>query len=265
MRVLSWHAHLPGGRPKGLPYSNLEELVGRGLAPAALEVSTPCKARSPGCAAPSHGRTTARVAPTGLQERMQGPETPGGPVCRPYENRETSQDTPSPEPHLSPTHAKGARNKKSFRFPIFVYKSRRRRPPTQSPSEAGLRWRGHSPAGERFGAQTARRAALGAEMEQGSERSFSPLGGNGVERTWRRRSGSGHRRETNQLSHSHLCDDCQTCLIGVPRKWGLGEFSMANKVRPCEFHQRLLVPFPRGKGTRPVGRNPALLLPGQIL
>ena len=53
MRVLSWHAHLPGGRPKGLPYSNLEELVGRGLAPAALEVSTPCKARSPGCAAPS--------------------------------------------------------------------------------------------------------------------------------------------------------------------------------------------------------------------
>ena len=31
---------------------------------------------------------------------------------------------------------------------------------------------------------------------------------------------------------------------------------MANEVRPCEFPRRLLVPFPRGKGTRPAGRNP---------
>ena len=32
---------------------------------------------------------------------------------------------------------------------------------------------------------------------------------------------------------------------------------MANAVRLCGVPQRLLVPFPRGKGTRPAGRNPA--------
>ena len=119
-----------------------------------------------------HGRTTARVAPTGLQERMQGPETPGGPVCRPYENRETSQDTPSPEPHLSPTHAKGARNKKSFRFPIFVYKSRRRRPPTQSPAKrvcVGEDTRPQASVSER---NRRKAAALSVEMERWSERAL---------------------------------------------------------------------------------------------
>ena len=70
--------------------------------------------------------------------------------------------------------------------------------PNAKPSVAGLRWRG----GARERAQ------------------FSPLGGNGVERTLRRRSGSGHRRETSQLSHPRLCDHCHGSLIGGPRKMG---------------------------------------------
>ena len=86
MRVLSWYAHPPAGGPRASP-TQTRKICGK---PVRL------------------GRATARVAPTGLQEHMQGPETPGGPVCRPYGNRETSQDTPSPEPHLSPTSPKGA-------------------------------------------------------------------------------------------------------------------------------------------------------------
>ena len=135
MRVLSWHAHLPGGRPKGLPYSNLEELVGRGLAPAALEVSTPCKARSPGCAAPSTDGRPRGSPLQGCKNACKARKPRAAQCAAPTEIGKRLRIRRPPEPHLSPTHAKGARNKKSFRFPIFVYKSRRRRPPTQSPAK----------------------------------------------------------------------------------------------------------------------------------
>ena len=35
---------------------------------------------------------------------------------------------------------------------------------------------------------------------------------------YRTLSGSGNRRETSQLSHPRLCDNCLACLIGGPRK-----------------------------------------------
>ena len=74
MRVLYWHAHPPAGGPRASP-TQTKKIGGK---PVRL------------------GRATARVAHTGLQEHMQGPETPGGPVCRPYGNREMFQDMPFP-------------------------------------------------------------------------------------------------------------------------------------------------------------------------
>ena len=61
----------------------------------------------------------------------------------------------------------------------------------------------------------------------------------------------------NTPKHSWFCAPGGPCpLKGIPPvNGGLGEFNMANEVCPCKFPQRLLVPFPRGKGTRPTGRN----------
>ena len=64
----------PSGRPKGLPYPNQENLW------------KTCKART--------GDREGR--PYRAARTYARPGTPGGPVCRPYGNRETSQDTPLP-------------------------------------------------------------------------------------------------------------------------------------------------------------------------
>ena len=106
MRVLSWHAHLPGGRPKGLPYPNLEELVGRGLAPAALEVSTPCKARSPGCAAPSTDGRPRGSPLQGCKNACKARKPRAAQCAAPTEIGKRLRIRRPPEPHLSPTATK---------------------------------------------------------------------------------------------------------------------------------------------------------------